>query len=461
MREPDNRNEFEIFLWGEVILVALLGAALALFLTKPSLRNEYHLPELRLMLMTLYAVGGGLVALLTAGRFSAEGRRFDLLLYGGFFTTSIAWAVFSVGPAVAGQPQHRAETWAGLVGILAGWILVACAPFVRGRVENRRTALVDLSICVGLFLWLVWGIFHVLGLVLPDLQPANGRHVPNLLVGAQALLALANLVAVVGFGNRFRAHAEDLDRFLALGSTLMLCGSIQLVFSPLAATGSVSEGDFLRLLAYGVLLVGVWRAIRSTEFRRAVAEERARVAREIHDGLAQYLFAVTTQVSLLEAGADQTETLGRLKEAALAAQQEARFAVLALSSASGGAPFDAALRRYVDFLTADGALEVEIDLDTGVHLAPDEQIEVFRIVQEGLSNTRRHAGARKAWLTIARRGVDRLVWLYDDGTGFDSPTDGAGQGLRNMQSRAAAIGGVFSLRSVPGRGTALEVVLRP
>src|SRR5207237_1097557 len=141
---------------------------------------------------------------------------------------------------------------------------------------------------------------------------------------------------------------------LQLGLTLMLFASIHLVFSPLSGTAVVSQGDFLRLLAYSVLLVGVWRAIRSSEFRRAVAEERARVAREIHDGLAQYLFAVTTHVSMLETGADREQTLPRLKEAALAAQQEARFAVLALSSAAGSAPFDAALRRYVHFLTADG-----------------------------------------------------------------------------------------------------------
>ena len=86
----------------------------------------------------------------------------------------------------------------------------------------------------------------------------------------------------------------------------------------------------------------------------------------------------------------------RLKEAAAAAQQEARFAVLALSSAGGNAPFDAALRRYVDFLTADGALEVELEIQDGIRLAPDEQIEVFRIVQEGLANARKHAGARRA-----------------------------------------------------------------
>ena len=151
-------------------------------------------------------------------------------------------------------------------------------------------------------------------------------------------------------------------------------------------------GDFLRLLSYAVLLVGVWRAIGQAEFGRAVADERARVAREIHDGLAQYLFALSTHVSMLESGASLAELLPRMKEATASAQQEARFAVLALSSASGSAPFDAALRRYVDFLTADGVLEVELEVDPSVALAPDEQIEIFRIVQEGLANARATPG---------------------------------------------------------------------
>ena len=86
-------------------------------------------------------------------------------------------------------------------------------------------------------------------------------------------------------------------------------------------------------------------------------------------------------------------TVQRLKQAAAAAQQEARFAILALSSASGTASFDSALRRYVDILTADGELEVELDVDPELSLAPDEQIEVFRIIQEGLANVRKHAHA--------------------------------------------------------------------
>ncbi len=86
-QEDEQQSEFQGFLSGEVILVWLLGAELALFLSKPGLRTSWELPSLHLILMTLYAVGGALVALLSAGRFSAEGRRFDLMLCGGFFTS--------------------------------------------------------------------------------------------------------------------------------------------------------------------------------------------------------------------------------------------------------------------------------------------------------------------------------------------------------------------------------------
>ena len=160
-------------------------------------------------------------------------------------------------------------------------------------------------------------------------------------------------------------------------------------------------------------------------------------------------------------GASRAETIANLKEATTAAQQEARFAVLALSSASGTAPFDAALRRYIDFLTADGKLEVELDIDPDVWLAPDEQIEVFRIVQEGLGNVRKHANATRAEVVIGERvDGERFVSVRDDGEGFDGQATAGGQGLKNIRSRAKSIDGGFSLTSKPGFGTALEVVLR-
>ena len=75
------------------------------------------------------------------------------------------------------------------------------------------------------------------------------------------------------------------------------------MLTPPLSSEYVSQGDFFRVVSYAVLLVGVWQAMRAAELGRAVAEERARVARDIHDGLAQYLFAISTQTSMLAGGA--------------------------------------------------------------------------------------------------------------------------------------------------------------
>ena len=454
------QNEFDSWLLSETLLAGLLGATLALFLTHPAMRTRFELPELRLVLETTMALAGLLVAVLAAARFSAEGRRVDLLLASGFFVASLSAAGFGIAPVLGGAPSRPPEEWASLLGGMLGVALIAVAPFVNGRTRRREWAIANSVASAGLVLFVAWSLLRDAGSSLPSLNLAIGQTQPFYLTGVLALQAMIMLVAVVGWGERFRVRQDDLSRWLALGFTLMLFAALQLVFQPLVAGDLVSQGDFLRMLAYVVILIGAWRAIRFAEFGRAVAEERARVAREIHDGLAQYLFAVSTHASMLESGADAEETLPRLKEAALLAQQEARFAILALSSASGTAPFDAALRRYVEFLTADGALDVELDVDPGMHLAPDEQIEIFRIVQEGLANVRKHAQATRAEVIIGWREGERFVSIQDDGAGFDGEEVAAGQGLKNMRARAASIEGGFSLRSMPGRGTALEVVLR-
>ncbi len=419
------RSEKQSWLWGEILLAGLLGASLALFVTHSSLRTRFDLPELRLVLQTTMTLAGLLVAVLAAARYAVEGRRVDLLLASGFFVTSLSNAAFAI------------------------------------RSKYRDWAIANAVAAAGITLFVAWSLLRSLGAALPALSPPVSEPQPFYLTGTLALQAFVALIAVVGWGARFLRRGDDLARWLALGFTLMLFAALHLVFQPLLATNYVSQGDFLRMLAYAVMLVGAWRAIQFAEFGRAVAEERARVAREIHDGLAQYLFAVSTHASMLEAGAPLEETIPRLKQAAVLAQQEARFAILALSSASGTAPFDAALRRYVDFLVADGELEVDLEVDTGIRLAPDEQIEIFRIVQEGLANVRKHANATRAEVTIGQRAFgERFVEIRDDGDGFDGEEQAAGQGLKNMRARAESIEGGFSLRSIPGRGTALEVVLR-
>ncbi len=460
MQPGDRTDAYQALLWGLVLLFGLLGASLALFASSPQLQTVYELPELRLLLLSAVVFAGALVAILAGARFSVEGRRQDLLLTCGFVAAAASTLLFGIAPTFGGNVVGTRDAWAEVLGRVFAAVLITIAAFARGRVSISDRALWHWLGATAVSLAVIWGLLHSLADTLPALAANPGERPPAALVITLGLLAFCNLAAVAGFVWRFRTEPQDLDRWLAMGMSVLLFAALHRVFTPIVSSEEVSQGEFLRVLAYGVLLVGVWRGIRSAEFGRAVAEERARVAREIHDGLAQYLFAVSTSASMLETGADPATTLPRLKEAAAAAQQEARFAVLALSSASGTAPFDAALRRYVEFLTADGALDVELEIDAMIRLAPDEQIEVFRIVQEGLANVRKHAGARRAEVRIGQRAGRRYVAVRDDGTGFDGEERPAGQGLKNIKARTATIGGAFALRSRPGHGTLIVVTLR-
>ena len=456
--DGDRLQRYRSWLLGEILLIGLLASGTALFAASESLQSAYELHDARLAFDTAVAVVAAIVCVLSSVRFLVEGRSLDLLLAAGFLSIALGTVAFGLAPVFGGGALTPGSAWALVGARLLGAGLIAIAPYVHGRLSTRRPSL----LAVGVGVALVLGGAGV-GLSIPDWGGAP--HEAGAIGGsyvqvAAVLLATLWFVAVVGFGLRYRRYGRDLDSWMCLAATLALFADVHLVLTPVVSSDFVLQGDFLRVIAYGILLVGVWRAISEAEFGRAVADERARVAREIHDGLAQYLFAISTQVSMLESGAPLEQVLPRLKQAATSAQQEARFAVLALSSAGGSARFDSALRRYVELLTADGALDVDLDVDSQVRLAPDEQIEVFRIVQEGLGNARRHSGAGHVVVSISQHGGRRVVSVSDDGIGFDDATAASGQGVANMRLRAQAIDGELSLKSSPGQGTAIEVVLR-
>ncbi len=129
----------------EVLLVALLGAALAFFLARPELRDPYDLPSLRLFLDTCVVLVAVIVSVLAFVRFSLERRRFDLFLLGGFFLTAAGTLAFAVAPSLDGGPIGRVELWAGITARLAAALMIAAAPFapgiatpVRGPGRRRR-----------------------------------------------------------------------------------------------------------------------------------------------------------------------------------------------------------------------------------------------------------------------------------------------------------------------------------
>ena len=110
----DDRDDFQAWLAGEILLIGLLGASLALFVTNRHLQTEVDLPQLRLVLQTVAAFAAGIIAVLAGVRYAVEGRRLDLLLSTGFLVASVSTAAFSIVPALGGHPIPRTAAWAAM-----------------------------------------------------------------------------------------------------------------------------------------------------------------------------------------------------------------------------------------------------------------------------------------------------------------------------------------------------------
>src|SRR4029450_8434792 len=94
----DGRDDFQAWLVGEILVIGLLGSSLALFVSNHDLQTQFALPNLGLVLQTVTAFAGGIIALLAGIRFAVEGRRLDLFLSTGFFVGSISIVAFAIIP---------------------------------------------------------------------------------------------------------------------------------------------------------------------------------------------------------------------------------------------------------------------------------------------------------------------------------------------------------------------------
>lgn len=204
----------------------------------------------------------------------------------------------------------------------------------------------------------------------------------------------------------------------------------------------------------------------------AIIEERERLAREMHDGLAQVLVytgvKIDTIKALVASGrlAEADAELERLRQASGEAYTSVREAILGLTTRAGaGRDLLSALREFAERFSDDSGLAVEVSASGPLPaLTPTAEIQLVRIVQEALTNVRRHAGARRARVAFSR-GQDgglRLA-IADDGCGFDpaAPRPGGHFGLHIMRERAASLGGNLSIHSEPGRGTVVQLELPP
>lgn len=196
-----------------------------------------------------------------------------------------------------------------------------------------------------------------------------------------------------------------------------------------------------------------------------VLEERARLAREIHDTLAQGLTSIVTQLEVAEQSLDAgraagaAERVDRAREIARESLRDVRRSMADLRPElldRGSLPD--ALRQLVARTAEETGLDVRLELDGRfAELAPAAETTLLRCAQEALANARRHARARTVRVRLSRDGDGVQLNVADDGSGFDTGDPRGGVGLVGMAERADAVGGELDVRSTPGAGTTVSM----
>jgi two-component system NarL family sensor kinase len=218
------------------------------------------------------------------------------------------------------------------------------------------------------------------------------------------------------------------------------------------------------LAAVGYQVGGVVDRTRLAEERLRLvrAEERARIAREIHDTLAQGLTAIALHVesALPHLEGDPGRARARLTRAldtTHASLEEARRSVLNLRAGPpAGTSLVEALGAMGRAVTAETGVRVHVDAPRTEPLPLPVEAELFRIAQQAMANIRAHARAHEVTVSLRRRGHRVSLSIRDDGCGFDPSTVGPGRhGLVGMRERATLAGGRLRVWSRPGGGTTI------
>ncbi len=248
-----------------------------------------------------------------------------------------------------------------------------------------------------------------------------------------------------------------------------LMGEIDLFFH---AHIELSDAERSLLDALAVQLAGAMENLRlnALELEAAVAQERSFLARELHDSIAQSLAFLRIQVQLMRdalARGDSEQVRHVLAEIDLGLHEsygDVRELLMHFRTRTNGEDLEPALLTTLRKFEHQSGLKATLEMrGQGMPLAPDLQIQVLHIVQEALSNVRKHARAAHVWLDVQQQPQWRIE-VRDDGLGFstrDDRSDETHVGLRIMVERAERLGARLEVLSTPGLGTSVVLTLPP
>jgi signal transduction histidine kinase len=232
---------------------------------------------------------------------------------------------------------------------------------------------------------------------------------------------------------------------------LACCGAL---LSILANPGEIFPGISAILVGAGAAALGINRQRRATA--GAIVEERRRIARDLHDGLAQelaYIKMETARMAVLQPG-------GRAAQIATAAEralEESRGAITALRDA-GTASFADELSDVAEGLASRAGARVKLRVERDLDVESEQREALLRIAREAITNGVRHGRATELALELSHGDGLRMA-VRDNGAGF-APGRARRRGsfgLTSMTERAQALGGDLTVQSRPGTGTFVEV----
>lgn len=266
---------------------------------------------------------------------------------------------------------------------------------------------------------------------------------------------------------RFTSHVLPED---GVRHCMLAHDGVTLGWLLIAGTPNPPDPSLLAAIAETLSVAIANRRLTAEAGRLAILEERDRIARELHDGLAQMLASITLQserarASLADGNPQAARVaVDRIEQASATAYTDVREAIVGLRTGAES-DFPNALRETADDFSDTTGITVIVDADLAPGtLPPMAELQFLRVVQESLANVRKHARAVHVWITAAHdaRGDLRLT-IRDDGIGFDPdhvPRGGRQHfGLLIMRERAESFGGTLSIIASPGGGTTITVTV--
>jgi signal transduction histidine kinase len=432
----------------------------------------YRSPSLHVSVETAAALVSLLAAQLMYGRFRRSLDRRDLVLMASLVVFAGSNLLFVAVPAMANLGSGPFVTWAPTAGSVLATALLAAGAFAPPRSISRP---VEAGRRVILLCWIALALIGLVTVLARDWLPeaidyglspeaaTRARIIGDpVVLGVQLVSMALFAIAAVGLAREADRMRDPLMLAFAIGATLGAFARLNYFLFPSLYSEYFYAGDVLRLGFFAALLAGGALEIRIAQRElehAAVVTERRRLAREIHDGVAQDLAFLVQQSRALQARNGDSQIVAEMTLAARRALDESRGLIDELVRPTDE-PLAAALARVADQAAGRWGSTVQTAAIDGLALSAPRREALLRIVGEAVTNAARHAHAGSIRVELAER-PELEVTIIDDGIGFDPSTvqqDGH-LGIVSMRERAEQVGAGLRVRSRPGEGTEIRVVL--